>query len=57
MKYAIVEKNNHLAVHGYFDSIERANKQLKDVIPEYVRKGYYMDKSLTSESFEVIKAK
>lgn len=33
MKYAIVEKKNHLAVHGLFDVKERAENHLKNIIP------------------------
>ena len=54
-KIAIVEKNNPLAVHGYFDSIERAELHLKNNIPDYVARGYFMDKTLTAQDF-VIKA-
>lgn len=54
MQFAIVEKNNHLALHSIFDSRESADRHLAIVIPEYVRKSYYMDKTLTPDSFEVI---
>jgi len=54
MQYAIVEKHNHFAVHGYFDSQERANWFLCNTIPVYVARAYYMDKTLTANSFEVI---
>ena len=53
MQYKIVEKANPLAVHGYFDSFERATQFLRDTIPVYVSRGYYMDKTLTPSSFEV----
>lgn len=51
--YKLVEKKNHLAVHGLFMSRESAEKHLKEVIPEYCRKGYFMDKTLKPEDFEV----
>ncbi len=54
MKFALVEKKNHLAVHGYFGSKERAEKHLRETIPVYVSKGFFMDKSLTVNDFEVI---
>jgi hypothetical protein len=57
MQLVIVEKNNHLAVHGIFDSRERAEIHLTVVIPEYVRKSYFADKTLTSDSFKVIERK
>lgn len=52
--FKIVEKKNHLAVHGLFDSRERAERHLTEVIPEYIRKGFFMDKTLTADSFEVV---
>ena len=51
--YKIVEKANRLAVHGIFDTLERAQRHLNYVIPGYVARGYYMDKTLTRDSFEV----
>lgn len=53
-KIKLVEKANNLAVHGLFDSMERAEDHLKNVIPEYCSRGYFMDKTLTPESFEII---
>ncbi len=52
-KIAIVERNNPLAVHGYFDSIDRAELHLKNKIPEYVARGYFMDKTLTAQDFVI----
>ncbi len=52
--YKIIEKENPLAVHGLFDSKERADRHLRDVIPEYVKRGFFMDKTLTAESFKVV---
>ncbi len=51
MTYAIVERNNRLAVHGLFDSLDRAERHLRDVIPTYCQRGYFMDKTLTHDSF------
>lgn len=56
-KFAIVEKKNHLAIHGLFYSKERAEQFIKDTIPTYVGRGYYMDKTLTADCFEVIERK
>lgn len=53
-KFKIAEKKNPLAIHGLFDSRDRAEHHLKDVIPEYVKRGYFMDKTLTKDSFEII---
>jgi len=51
----IVEKKDRLAVHGIFDSIERAENHLKNVIPVYCEKGYYMDKTLKPNDFEIVR--
>lgn len=53
-KYKIVERKDHLAVHGLFDTQARAERHLREIIPVYVAKGYYMDKTLRPEDFEVI---
>jgi hypothetical protein len=52
--FKIVEKDNHLAVHGIFDYRERAERFLREVIPEYVKRGYFMDKTLTADSFVIV---
>ena len=54
MPYKIVEKLNPYAVHGVFDTLERANLHLEQVVPKYVERGYYMDKTLTADSFTII---
>ena len=54
MKIKVVEKENHLAVHALFDYMERAQQWLNVNAIEYCRKGYFMDKTLTAESFEII---
>lgn len=51
----IVEKKNKRATHGIFDTIERAENHLKNIIPVYCAKGYFMDKTLMPDDFEVIK--
>ncbi len=56
MQYKIVEKKNPLALHGLFDSRERAERHLKETIPGYVAKGYFMDKTLTADCFEIAEA-
>ena len=52
--HGIYEKENHFALHGIFDSFERAERHLKEVIPGYVEKSYFMDKTLTADSFCVL---
>ncbi len=54
MKYKMVEKSNHLHVHAYFDSMASGKRFLKEVVPVYCQRGYYMDKTLTPDSFEII---
>jgi len=50
----LVEKRNHLAVHGLFDSMASATRHLAETIPVYVARGYFMDKSLKPDDFEII---
>ena len=52
--FKIVEKKDHLAVHGHFDTYDRAEHHLKNVIPDYVKRGFFMDKTLTKDCFEII---
>lgn len=54
MEYAIVEKANHRAVHGVFDSRARAEAFLRIENPVHVARSYFMDKTLRAGSFEVI---
>ena len=49
----IVEKRNHNAVHALFDSPDRADRHLREIIPLYVARGYFMDKTLTADDFEL----
>lgn len=52
--FLVVEKRNHLAVHGIFTCKELAENHIEKTIPEYVKKGFFMDKTLTANDFEVI---
>lgn len=54
MQFKIVEKKNHNAVHGLFSDKGRAERHLAEVIPQYVARGYFMDKTLRAEDFKVI---
>ena len=56
-RFKLVEKANHLAVHGLFYSKETAEAFLRDTVPEYIRRGYYMDKTLRPCDFEIIETK
>lgn len=53
-RYALVEKDNRLAVHGLFATPGRARHHLRARVPDYVARGYYMDKTLTVESFAIL---
>jgi hypothetical protein len=53
--FKLVEKENHLAVHGLFDSRERAERHLRVNIPEYCNRGFFTDKTLTPDCFEITK--
>lgn len=57
MTYALVERDNHLALHGLFDTIERAERHLAVNVPTYCARGYFMDKTLTPDSFVIIERK
>lgn len=54
--FAIVEKDNTDACHGLFDTKDHAEAFLRDTIPEYVSRGYFDDKTLTADSFKVVRA-
>jgi len=53
--YQIIEKNNPLAVHAICDTLERAQHWLQVNAPRYCAKGYFMDKTLTPNSFAIVK--
>ena len=50
----VVEKKNHLACHGIFDSMDRAERFLREVIPGYVKRGYFIDKTLKPDDFMIV---
>jgi hypothetical protein len=52
-QFKLVEKANPLHLHGLFETRERAERHLEVNIPEYCAKGYFMDKTLTPDSFEI----
>jgi hypothetical protein len=53
MRFLVVEKQNNLAVHAICETLDRAQNWISVKAPEYVRKGYFMDKTLTSDSFTI----
>jgi hypothetical protein len=52
--YRLVEKANRHATHGIFDTRESADRFLRDIVPTYVARGFYSDKTLTADSFEIV---
>lgn len=52
-KYIIIEKRNHLAIHGIFNTFDAAQHHLENTIPEYIKRGYFADKTLTADCFKV----
>lgn len=55
--FKLVEKKDHNAVHALFDTRDRAERHLQVVIPNYVNRGLFSDKTLTANSFEIIEDK
>ena len=53
MRFLVIEKKNPLAVHAVCDRLDRALNWITVNAPEYARKGYFMDKTLTAESFTI----
>lgn len=51
--YKIVEKKNNLHVHAHCATLESAQRWISTKAPEYCAKGYFMDKTLTPDSFEI----
>jgi hypothetical protein len=52
--YKIIEKANPLAVHALCDNLESANRWLTVNALEYVKRGFFMDKTLTPDSFTAV---
>ena len=57
MDYFVIEKNNPLAVHAICAAIERAQRWIDVNAVEYCEKGYFMDKTLTPNSFTIKETK
>lgn len=53
MKYIIIEKASPLAVHCICDSRERAQHWIDVKALEYAAKGYFINKTLTADSFTI----
>ena len=57
MTFKVIEKQNPLAVHAICDTRERAQFWIDTKTPEYIAKGYFMDKTLTADSFTIKESK
>ena len=55
--FKVIEKSNPLAVHCLCDTLDRAQHWIDVKAVEYCLKGYFMDKTLTPESFTIKKVK
>jgi hypothetical protein len=55
--WRIVEKANHLHLHALCSTRESAQRWIDVNAVEYCRRGYFMDKTLTPESFEILPPK
>lgn len=55
VQYGLYEKKNPRHCHGIFSTKVSAERHLKETIPEYCRKGYFMDKTLKPTSFEIVR--
>lgn len=56
-KFKVIEKLNPLAVHCITDSLDRAEHWIKVIAPNYCAKGFFMDKTLTPDSFTIKESK
>lgn len=52
--WLVVEKDNPLAVHAHCVSRESAQRWIDIIAPEHCKRGYFMDKALTPESFTIV---
>lgn len=57
MTYHVVEKKNPLALHAICDSKENAEHWIAVNAVNYCKLGYFMDKTLTPDSFMIVKDK
>jgi hypothetical protein len=51
--YKIVEKTNPLAVHAHCETLDSAKRWIAVNAPLYCSKDYFMDKTLTPNSFTI----
>lgn len=53
MQYAIYEANNPLALHAICSSLASARYWIDVLAPSYCKRGFFMDKTLTPDSFVI----
>jgi len=51
--FYVVEKANPLAVHCVAYTLDRAEYWIRALAPTYCERGYFMDKTLTPDSFTI----
>lgn len=52
--WKVIEKNNPLAVHAHCSTRESAQRWIDENASVYCARGYFMDKTLTPESFAIL---
>lgn len=52
-QFKVVEVENELAVHAIFDTLPRAERYMREVLPVYVERGLFTNKSLTVKDFKI----
>lgn len=57
MQCRVVEKKNPLAVHAICETRESAQRWIDEKAPIYCARGYFVDKTLTPESFTIKETK
>jgi hypothetical protein len=55
--FYVIEKNNPLAVHAHCYTKERADLWISEKAPLYCANGFFMDKTLTPDSFTIKEVK
>jgi hypothetical protein len=55
--FKIIEKDNPLAVHAICDTLERAQRWIDVDAVIACNRGYFMDKTLTPDSFTIVETK
>lgn len=51
--FKVVEKKNPNAVHAHCATIDGARRWIRELAPLYCARGFFVDKTLTPDSFTV----